>query len=420
MSLHSPNRFARPSIRECGVTRKIISVFSCNTRANLLELGGLRKLHRLLRSASPVHGWHLDTPGVHVQAGPLSPHMSFEEQGLPTGYGEICVSNLELFSHEKATHLNPIAGRPWSGGRACVPLSANLLRQHLLVLEHDWDYPLVSSNSDVLSPVLRWYRWEQCSSGRRYSRHPMPPAPVLYPFAPVVPAAAAGYMPYTYGYCTYASTSSVTPVAPVVPTAWGGYAPVAPQGAALPVSPYQFLSGYDPDAPISPATPGICAALLNALSLGDKILYLLTSTASSSPGIASDKGNLLQTAISIFGAQTGFSPVFQDVMVLAKIADKVFKQFQTASGRNAPAPNQQPGVALPRCSGSCGNRCDYHHHGDRPEQWSGEREFSSGCGWSRGCGRVPRLQVRVPPAAGALPPAAGAGVINNPSVVPKP
>src|SRR5271157_5178808 len=59
-----------------------------------------------------------------------------------------CVSNLELFSHEKATHLNPPAGRPWSGGRASVPLSANLLRQHLLVLEHDWDYPLVPSHSD--------------------------------------------------------------------------------------------------------------------------------------------------------------------------------------------------------------------------------------------------------------------------------
>ena len=181
-----------------------------------------------------------------------------------------------------------------------MPLSANLLCQHLLVLEHDWDYPLVPSHSDGI--VTRWYRWEQCSSGRRYSRTRCRLSPVLNPFAPVVPAAAAGYMPYTYGYYTYASTSCVTPVAPVVPTAWGGYTPVAPQGAALPVSPYQFLSGYDPDAPISPATPGICAALLNALSLGDKILNLLTSTASSSPGIASDKGNLLQTAISIFGA----------------------------------------------------------------------------------------------------------------------
>ena len=190
-------------------------------------------------------------------------------------------------------------------------------------------------------------RWEQCSSGRWYSRTRCRLPPVLYPFAPVVPAAAAGYMPYTYGYYTYASTSCVTPVAPVVPTAWGGYTPVAPQGTALPVSPYQYLSGYDPDAPISPATPGICAALLNALSLGDKILYLLTSTASSSPGIANDKGNLLQTAISIFGAQTGFSPVIQDIMVLAKIADKVFKQIQAASGRSTPAPNQQLGLAPP-------------------------------------------------------------------------
>ena len=91
MTLHSSDRFARPSVRECGVTRKIISVFSCNTRANLSELGGLQKLHRLLRPASPVHGWHLDTPGVHVQAGPLSPHMSFEEQGLPKSCGDMCV-----------------------------------------------------------------------------------------------------------------------------------------------------------------------------------------------------------------------------------------------------------------------------------------------------------------------------------------
>ena len=174
--------------------------------------------------------------------------------------------------------------------------------------------------------------------------YPMPPAPVLYPFAPVVPAAAAGYMPYTYGYYTYASTSCVTPVAPVVPTAWAGTLP-SPFGGGASVSPYQFLSGYDPDAPISPATPGIYAALLNALSLGDKILCLLTSTASSSPGIASDKGNLLQTAIRIFGPQTGFSPVFQDIMVLAKIADKVFKQFQAASGRSTPAQNQQLGFA---------------------------------------------------------------------------
>ena len=232
--------------------------------------------------------------------------------------------------------------------------------------------------------------------------YPMPPAPVLYPCAPVVPAAAADYMPYTYGYCTYASTSCVTPVAPVVPTAWGGYTPVAPQGTALPVSPYQFLSGYDPDAPISPATPGICAALLNALSLGDKILYLLTSTASSSPGIASDKGNLLQTAISIFGAQTGFSPVIQDVMVLAKIADKVFKQFQTASGRGTPAPNPQPGVAPPPAPAPAPAATAATITITVTVQSSGQVSVNSAA------------------AAGAGPPAAGAGVINNHGVVPKP
>lgn len=244
--------------------------------------------------------------------------------------------------------------------------------------------------------------------------YPMPPAPVLYPFAPVVPAAAAGYMPYTYGYYTYASTSCVTPVAPVVPTAWGGYTPVAPQGAALPVSPYQFLSGYDPDAPISPATPGICAALLNALSLGDKILYLLTSTAFSSPGIASDKGNLLQTAISIFGAQTGFSPVIQDVMVLAKIADKVFKQFQTASGRGTPAPNPQPGVALPPAPAPAATAATITI--TVTVQSSGQVSVNS----AAAAGAGPPAAGAGPPAAGALPPAAGAGVINNPSVVPKP
>jgi len=221
-------------------------------------------------------------------------------------------------------------------------------------------------------------------------------------------------MPYTYGYYTYASTSCVTPVAPVVPTAWGGYTPVAPQGAALPVSPYQFLSGYDPDAPISPATPGICAALLNALSLGDKILYLLTSTASSSPGIASDKGNLLQTAISIFGAQTGFSPVIQDVMVLAKIADKVFKQFQTVSGRGTPAPNPQPGVALPPAPAPAATAATITI--TVTVQSSGQVSVNP----PAGVGAGPPTAGALPPAAGALPPAAGAGVINNPSVVPKP
>ena len=141
-----------------------------------------------------------------------------------------CVSNLELFNYEKATHLNPIAGRPWSGGRAAVPLSANLLRQHLLVLEHDWDYPLSQSLrwSVPVTPMVSMGAVQQWPTVQPYQ---MPPAPVLNPFAPVVPAAAAGYMPYTYGYYTYASTSSVTPVAPVVPTAWGGYTPVAPQGA---------------------------------------------------------------------------------------------------------------------------------------------------------------------------------------------
>ena len=196
----------------------------------------------------------------------------------------------------------------------------------------------------VLSPVTPMVSMGVVQQWPTVQPYQMPPPPVLNPFAPVAPAAAAGYMPYTYGPYTYASTSAV---APVVPTAWGGYTPVAPQGTALPVSPYQYLSGYDPYAPISPATPGIGAALSNALSLGDKILCLLTSTASCSPGIASDKGNLLQTAISIFGAQTGFSPVIQDVIVLARIADKVFKQFQAASGRSTPAPNLQPGVAPP-------------------------------------------------------------------------
>ena len=153
--------------------------------------------------------------------------------------------------------------------------------------------------------------------------------------------------------------------------------------------------------PYPPRRLASVLALSNALSLGDKILSLLTSTASSSPGIANDKGNLLQTAISIFGAQTGFSPVFQDIMVLAKIADKVFKQIQAASGRNTPA---ESAARWPPASGSssCGNRCDYHHHGDRPEQWSGERESSGGCGsGSRGCGSgFPRLRVPLSPAAG--------------------
>ena len=230
----------------------------------------------------------------------------------------------------------------------------------------------------------------------------MPPPPVLNPYAPVAPA--AGYMPYTYGYSTYGSTSSVAPVAPVVPTAWGGSAPVAPQAASLPVSPYQHLAGYDPDAPISPATPGIGAALSNALSLGDKILSLLTSTASSSPGIANDKGNLLQTAISIFGAQTGFSPVFQDIMVLAKIADKVFKQVQAASGRNAPAPNQQPGGLPPPAPAATAATITITVTVQSSGQVSMNQAAAAGPG-SAAAGPGSAAAGALPPAAGALPPA---------------
>ena len=262
----------------------------------------------------------------------------------------------------------------------------------------------------VLFPVTPMVSMGAVQQWPTVQPYPMPPAPVLNPFAPVVPAAAAGYMPYTYGYYTYASTSCVTPVAPVVPTAWGGYTPVAPQGAALPVSPYQFLSGYDPDAPISPATPGINAALSNALLLGDKILSLLTSTASSSPGIANDKGNLLQTAIRIFGAQTGFSPAFQDIMVLAKIADKVFKQIQAASGCSTPAPNQQLGLVPPPAPAATAATITI----TVTVQSSGQVSVNS----PAAAGAVPPAAGAVPPAAGAVPPAAG--VINNPGVVPKP
>ena len=151
------------------------------------------------------------------------------------------------------------------------------------------------------------------------------------------------------------------------------------------------------------------------MSLGDKILCLLTSTASSSPGIASDKGNLLQTAISIFGAQTGFSPVIQDVMVLAKIADKVFKQFQAASGRSTPAPNQQPGVALPPAPAPAATAATITI--TVTVQSSGQVSVNSaaaaGAGPPAAGAGPPRLRVRVPPAAGA-------GVINIPGVVPKP
>ena len=220
-----------------------------------------------------------------------------------------------------------------------VPLSANLLRQHLLVLEHDWDYPLVPSHSDGIDGS----------------------SAAVADGTAVPDAACAGALPLctrSPGGCGWLHALHLRLLhvrvdllchacCPCRADSLGRVHSRRPSGGGVPVSPYQFLSGYDPDAPISPATPGICAALLNALSLGDKILYLLTSTASSSPGIASDKGNLLQTAISIFGAQTGFSPVIQDVMVLAKIADKVFKQFQTASGCSTPAPNQQPGVVPP-------------------------------------------------------------------------
>ena len=100
--------------------------------------------------------------------------------------------------------------------------------------------PLSPVTPMVLSPVIPMVSITPMVSMGAVQQWPtvqpyqMPPAPVLNPFAPVVPAAAAVYMPYTYGYYTYASTSSVTPVAPVVPTAWGGYTPVASQGAAFP------------------------------------------------------------------------------------------------------------------------------------------------------------------------------------------
>ena len=261
--------------------------------------------------------------------------------------------------------------------------------------------PLYPVTPIVLSPVTPMVSMGAVQQWPTVQPQQMPPPPVLNPVAPVAPAAAAGYIPYY----TYASTSSVAPVAPVVPTAWGGSTPVAPQAAALPVSPYQHLSGYDPDAPISPVAPGVGLALSSALSLGDKILSLLTSTASSSPGIANDKGNLLQTAISIFGAQTGFSPVFQDIMVLAKIADKVFKQIQAASGRSTPPPNQQLGSPPPPAPAPAATAATITI--TVTVQSSGQVSVNQAAAAGPG-----------PPAAGPGPPAAGPP--NMPGPVPKP
>ena len=135
--------------------------------------------------------------------------------------------------------------------------------EHLLVLEHGLGLrPLSPVHSDGLDasvqPFAMVSHGSRCSSGRRYSRTQMPPARrCSTPIAPVAPTAAAGYTPYTYGYYTYGSTSSVAPIAPVVPTALGaGSLPSPRRRRSLPVSPYQHLAGYDPDAPISPRDAG--------------------------------------------------------------------------------------------------------------------------------------------------------------------
>jgi hypothetical protein len=151
--------------------------------------------------------------------------------------------------------------------------------------------------------------------------HQMPSPPTLQPVA------AYGYVPYTYGY-HYATT---TPTAPV------GYTPSAAAGSPLPVSPYTHLSGYDPDAPITPAAAG--AAPSGAQSLGARILTLLRNNPTGR-----DSGSLLQSAINIFGSLTGFSPVIQDVAVLAKIADKVFQELQGTASQTGQSNTNTPSL----------------------------------------------------------------------------
>jgi hypothetical protein len=164
-------------------------------------------------------------------------------------------------------------------------------------------------------------------------------------------------MPYAFGYNNYGTTAPVASgyynygtTAPVAPTGTGATVPAAAtSGAVMPVSPYQYLSGYDPDAPVVPAGAGTGGGPSAAQSLGARILSGLRVAGAA---VWNDRGALLQTAINIFGATTGFSPVIQDVMVLAKMADKVFQEFQAGRGPSASPTNQQgatpaPGTNLP-------------------------------------------------------------------------
>jgi hypothetical protein len=77
----------------------------------------------------------------------------------------------------------------------------------------------------------------------------------------------------------------------------------------------------------------------------------MLGNAARSGAVATDRGSLFQQAVNIFGSLTGFSPVVQDISVLAQIANKIFGELQGGPGRatngTQTGPVEKPGVGVP-------------------------------------------------------------------------
>jgi hypothetical protein len=171
--------------------------------------------------------------------------------------------------------------------------------------------------------------------------NPYAPYAPYYGYNPYTPYAPSTGSTYPYGYSGY----SYAPYSPGATTTGYGYYPAS---SGLPLSPYTHLTGYDPDAPSSATTPlAPGPVLVAARILGDRILGKVRDAARAA-GNQVDEGGLLQTAIDIFGRETGLSPLSSanDMVALAKIAGRVFREVRSGPAASTPPPPPPPG-ALP-------------------------------------------------------------------------
>lgn len=168
--------------------------------------------------------------------------------------------------------------------------------------------------------------------------HLVPATPILNPAGAASPVApVAGFNPYMP--VPVAPGAAASPFAPAAPAA---------QYAARPVSPYTHLAAFDPAAPIAPVAPLAAGTPIGqAQALTGKILSQLKNVAGT---IWNDRQAIFQTAVNIFGNETGFSPAATDVLTLVKLADKVFNDLQAAKaapGGLAPVPGGLAPVVPP-------------------------------------------------------------------------